>query len=241
MTSHFLRFIALIAAPLALALGTSPAGATSITYTSSGSGTDGALSAQAVFTTGAGVVEVTLTNTLSASSIISVGQTISDLSFTLSNAPGALGMTSASGQQATVSGSGLVTYTSGSPDRFLSNTNGGFMISGNTITLEAIGGGQPNELIAPAIANGSTYASTNKGFSVHSPYTIGPGTFTLNLAGVTADTTITATTFSFGTSPDTFLPGTTGAPPVPEPSSLLLLGTGALSVAAVLRRKVTSS
>lgn len=110
------------------------------------------------------MVKVTLTNTLSASTIISVGQTVSDLSFTLSNAPGALGMTSASGQKATVSGSGLVTYTSGSPDRFLSTTNGGFMISGNPITLEAIGGGQPNELIAPATADGTTYASTNNGF-----------------------------------------------------------------------------
>jgi hypothetical protein len=59
-------------------------------------------------------------------------------------------------------------------------------------------------------------------------------TFTLALSGVTATTTVTAVTFSFGTGPDTFLPGSTGGgvinpnqgPVVPEPASLILFGSG---------------
>ena len=39
------------------------------------------------------------------------------------------------------------------------------------------------------------------------PFVVGPATFTLALSGVTADTTITSATFSFGTGPDTFVTG----------------------------------
>jgi hypothetical protein len=46
--------------------------------------------------TGAGSLTVTITNTLAASTIISAGQAVSDLSFTLSNAPGILGNTTSS-------------------------------------------------------------------------------------------------------------------------------------------------
>ena len=216
--------------------------ATTITYNASGTGTDGALAASAVFTTSAGQVQVTLTDLLSASAIRSAGQALSDISFTLSNGPGSLGATSASGQLGTVSSSGVVTYVAGSPTRFLGTGGGNLGISGNTVTLEAIGGGQPTQMIAPTIANGGTYTNVNGGFSNFDPYTIGPATFTLALSGVTANTTITAANFSFGTGPDTFLPGTPGnTPAVPEPSSLLLLGTGVLSGAGFLRRLIASA
>ena len=59
-------------------------------YLGTGTGSDGSLSASAAFTTGAGFLSVTITNTLAPSQIISAGQTVSDLSFTLSNAPGTL-------------------------------------------------------------------------------------------------------------------------------------------------------
>jgi len=212
---------------LALALGTNPAKAVIVTFSTTGTGTDGPLAARADFTTIAGQLTVTLTNLLSNGStgIRSVGQTISDISFTLSNPPGTLGTTTAVGQQGNVSSSGLVTYVSGSPGRFLGVGGGVFTITGNTILLEAIGGGQPTQLITPNIANGGTFGNTNPGFDAHNPYTIGPATFTLNLSGVTAATTVTAATFSFGTGPDTFLPGTPGPPPVPEPTPLVLVAT----------------
>jgi hypothetical protein len=56
--------------------------------------------------------------------------------------------------------------------------------------MEAIGGGQPSQLLLQ-----------------FNPFVVGPETFTLSLSGVTAATTITGVTFSFGTGPDTFIPG----------------------------------
>lgn len=229
LRSHF----ALTVASFALALLPSAAQASTITYTANGSGTDGPLSASASFTTSAGQVAITLTNTLALSSFISVGQTISDLSFTLSNAAGTVCCSTASGQEGTISSSGVVTYVAGSPGLFVGTGGGNYMVNGSNVLLEAIGGGQPTELIAPFEPNGGTYPSTNPGIVAHNPYTIGTATFTLGLAGVTSGTTISNVQFSFGTGPDTTLPGTPSTAVTPEPESLWLALSGAISVGAV--------
>jgi hypothetical protein len=227
---------------LASFVGVGVAHASTIGYITSGTGSDGALSAEADFTTGAGFVTVVLENTLGAQTIRSEGQALSDISFTLSNAPGTLGTTSATGQLGTLSSSNVVTYQAGSPTRWLgAGGQGSFGVSGNVVTLESIGGGQPTEMLAPNLANGGTYSNINNGFSNFDPYVIGPATFTIDLAGVTAATTITAVQFSFGTGPDTNLPGTPGTPTlfsvVPEPTSLILMGTGVICAARLIRRK----
>ena len=94
--------------------------------------------------------------------------------------------------------------------------------------MEAIGGGQPSQMIIPSQVNGGVYPNVNNGFDNFEPYTIGPATFHLDLSGVTANTTVTAATFSFGTGPDTNLTGTctSGCTPtnVPEPTSLAIFG-----------------
>jgi hypothetical protein len=207
-------------------------------WTASGSGGDGPLDAEANFAVSNGQLQVTITNLLSPTTIVSVGQAVSDLSFTLSNAPGTDGTNTAAGQLVNVNDptAHKVTDVSGTPDRWLSSTDGGFAISGHMITLEAIGGGQPTELILPTDSGGS-YASINNGASSHNPYVDGPATFTLDLTGVTSSTTISNVQFSFGTSPDTFLPGV----PVPAPAighglPVLLAVGGLLFGAKLLER-----
>lgn len=206
----------------ALIAASAAAHADAITYSAGGTGSDGALAATAQFTTGAGVLDLILSNDLAAGIIRSAGQAVSDISFTLSGAPGTFGGASASGQLGNVSTGGVVTYASGTPDRYLGS--GHFAIAGDTITLEAIGGGQPTEMIAPAVANGGTLSNVNRGFANFDPYEIGPVTFVLDFSGITAATTITAATFSFGTGPDSFLRGRPRTN-VPEPASLALFGT----------------
>jgi hypothetical protein len=230
-----------------LTLGLIPgsAGAAVITYTGDGSFDDGgttrALKAEATFTTGAGFITVVLSNTLDADAFRTSAQALSDITFTLSNNAGNLGAQTASGQFGDISGNpnpGVVTYVStdaetgdSTPVRWFANGD----VSGDTVTLEAIGGGQPSQMIAPDLADGGQYAIANNGVQQFNSYVIGSATFTIALDGVTADTTVTGVTFSFGTGPDHFVTGDPGV--VPEPSALALAGIGGLGMLVAARRR----
>src|SRR5437868_3559359 len=132
------------------ALAAQPAAALSFTFfTPAGSTCGGeACAAEAVITTGAGSISVTLTDLLTPAQVLSAGQALSDLSFTLGNAPGTQGTLTASGQLANIGAGGTVTNVSGSPIRFIGEGppppggSGTFTVSVNTILLEAIGGGR---------------------------------------------------------------------------------------------------
>jgi hypothetical protein len=224
-----------LALALALALGPNPAMAAVQMATGSASSSDGSLAASATFTTSTNQVVVTLTNTLSPSAFVSPGQALSDITFTLSNPTTTTNFTgsTAAGQFGNVTGStpGVVTYVSTdaqtgntTPVRWFANGS----VSGSTVTLETIGGGQPSQMIAPLVPNGGTYPNSNGGVPNFNSYVIGPATFTLNLAGVTATTTVTAATFSFGTGPDHFVTGTIVTPPIPEPSTMIMAALGAV-------------
>src|SRR5437588_7908019 len=223
------------------ALAVQPAAATTIGFTASGTGSDGALAASANFTTNSGQISVTITNLLSPSVIRSAGQTVSDLIFTLSNAPGTLGATSASGQLANIGAGGTITNVSGTPNRWLGqgppppDGTGFFSIAGNTITLEAIGGGQPSQLLLPS---SSSFINANASITggQFNPFVVGSLVVTLALSGVTAATTITGATFSFGTGPDTFITGTPSAIPLPAAFPLFATGLGGLGLLAWRRK-----
>lgn len=259
---HFSRRLFLLKVGLAIALslafGVSGSQAELFTTPTGSKGSDGSLSATADFEFSAGQLTITLTNTLATDVFKSAGQALSDISFTLSNAPGTLSSATASGQFGNIDGSGNVSYTSSdtatdgkskshtytTPTRWEGDGGfGSFSISSSSITLETIGGGQPSQMIAPNIANGGTYTNANNGLQNFNAYVIGPATFTLALSGVTKDTTVESGSvqFSFGTGPDTFVSGIPGGPgpPVvgtPAPPSVVLLGFGGLGLAIVLTR-----
>jgi hypothetical protein len=179
------------------------------------------LTANATVTTGTGTATVVLSET---GTFTTQGQALSDFRFTLSNATTSTTLTgTASGQQINISSSGAVTTTSGSPTRFI--TNGSISGNGTIVLLEAIGGGQPSQMIVPN-ATSFTLASGN-GVDNFNPYTRSDATFTLTLAGITSNTTVTATSFSFGTGPDVTIPGVP-TNPIPEPS------TGFLALSALV-------
>jgi hypothetical protein len=208
-------------------------------WTTSGSGSDGALDAEANITFSTGEMQVTITNLLDPATIISIGQSVSDLSITLGSSPGTNveADNTAVGQQVNVASDGSVTDVAGTPGRWVSSSTGGFAISGDTITLEAIGHGSPTQLILPSDGGGG-YPDSNASIVGHSPNTDGPATFTVDLTGVTSSTTISSVQFSFGTGPDTFLPGTmaTPAPPIGRGLPVLMAVGGLLFGARLWER-----
>jgi hypothetical protein len=196
------------------ALAVQPAAAASFSFVTPAGSTCGGetCSAEAVITTGAGSISVTLTDLTTPAQIISAGQALSDLSFTLSNAPGTQGTLTAAGQLANIGAGGAVTNVGGTPVRWIGQGppppggSGTFTVTGNTILMEAIGGGQPSQMI---LSSGGSFTGANASITngMFSPFVVGPASFTLAFSGVTAGTTVTSAQFSFGTGPDFFIPG----------------------------------
>ena len=218
------------------------------TFTVVGTNGGQGVNATANITVGAGnTVTVQLTNNLTGAQQVSSGQAISGIQFSFRTASGQLitGITGISsfndtGALVMVDGNGNVTQVNGAGADALGWGNS---TATSSITLTALGSrgafgtNPPDELI---LGGPGPYANANGSIAdnkPHNPFVQQTANFTFVVTGVTlpAGAQISNVVFLFGTDGDK-KPGTPNNP-VPEPTTMLLLGTGLAGIAARARRR----
>lgn len=198
------------------------------------------VSAQADFSLSGNTLTIALTNTLPG--IHDAGQLLTDIFFTLSPVPTGIPTLSsqvgdlinvATDKSVTDLGSKSLGWGFGAATV---NSISGFelcVICQNGLTAVAT----PSEgILGPASGDGK-YDNANgsiAGNPPHNPFVNQTATF--ELTGIPGDAKVGDVVFSFSTTAGDNVPGTPG-PPVPEPASLILFGTGLLGLGAKLRRR----
>ena len=211
------------------------------TVTPAGSTTTGPVSASATFITGNGFVNITLTDLEINPG--DVAQLLSGLTFKLSNGATTGTLFSSTGTQVTVNSGGTYSVgTTGAAGWGLNNNVGG------GLQLNALGFIGPAGLIIGNPGAGGTYSNANSsiaGNPAHNPFLLHSVQFIVNITGVTSATTITSSTFYFGTTPGQFkVQGCVSTDPscglasVPEPISLVLTGSGLIGLLFLRRRRI---
>lgn len=195
------------------------------------------VSAQAIFTTGANTLNITLNNLVVNPK--TVAQNISDLYFTLDGgSTSGISINSSGGNLVQVNSDGTTTSKGAASstgwDFSYDASSGGFHLNGLGATYS------PAYTILGAPGSGGTYNNANdsitehkNGSSPHNPFLDQSAVFSLSIPGLTADTTVTSATFSFGTGSDNDVPGT----PVPDGGTTLLLLGAALTGLGVIKRR----
>jgi hypothetical protein len=220
-------FVTLLAAlAVGWAVSVSAGAAHAATFSAIGSDPDGSLLGTVTIAPGANSITVDLTNTVTH--IRSAGQAISDLSFATSTSFSGAAITGFAGCQLNIPADPSCTPVSSTTRWHLTNT------SGTTLTLDAIGGKKPSEMLAGP----GPYTDINGGFSNFNPYFQNEIVFTISATGITPMTVISDVEFSFGSGPDAFVPGvpgTTRSLPVPEPGALSLSASAFAAMVAAVR------
>ena len=102
-----------------------------------------------------------------------------------------------------------------------------------TVNMNVFSGGSPEDLII-GTAPGNIYSNANNSIKNHNPFIKEFATFTISMAGVTADTRITSASFNVGTTTPQQL---TGVAATPEPGTFMLMSLTAVPFFFCLRKK----
>jgi len=206
------------------------------------SSSDGNLSAEAVFQLSKDAITVIVTNLQSG--IVSVGQTVSGISFSV-DAPPATSFTlqSIAGVLVDVDTNGTATY----PDQGKVTTysgsalpDGRWHLTDTPPNLIALGGGQPDHLVlGPANSSGNYSSAKGSLNGQFNPFFQNSVTLVLSAPGVTDKSTISNVVFNFGTGVKEHTapggPGTTSLTPEPSTMALALSGFVGFGLAGVRR------